>query len=65
MADAITFHHIYCDLVMLAKSNSLNKNVLDMNMHCMELQTFISEVEHYPEAAVDCSGQVFPSEEWL
>ena len=64
-ADAIMFHHIYCDLVMLAKSNSLNKNVLDMNMHYMELQTFLSEVERYPEAAMDCSGRVFPSEERL
>ena len=51
-ADAM-FHHVYCDLVMLAKSTSLNKNVLDMNKHYLELQTFLSEVERYPEAAVD------------
>ena len=52
-ADAIMFHHVYCDLVMLAKSTSLNKNVLDMNKHYLELQTFLSEIECYPEAAMD------------
>ena len=64
-ADAIMFHHVYCDLVMLAKSTSLNKNVLDMNKHYLELQTFLSEVECYPEAAMDRNHQVFPSEKRL
>ena len=64
-ADAIMFHHVYCDLVMLAKSTSLNKNVLDMNKHYLELQTFLSEVERYPEAAMDRNYQVFSSEKRL
>ena len=64
-ADAIMFHHVYCDLVILAKSTSLNKNVLDMNKHYLELQTFLSEVERHPEAAMDRNHQVFPSSERL
>ena len=64
-ADAIMFHHVYCDLMMLAKSTSLNKNVLDMNKHYLELQTFLSEVERYPEAAMDRNHQVYPSEKEL
>ena len=62
-ADAM-FHHVYCDLEMLAKSTSLNKNVLDMNKHYLELQT-LSEVERYPEAAMNQNHQVFPSERRL
>ena len=64
-ADAVMFHHVYSDLVMLAKSTDLNKNVLDMNTHYLELQAFLSEVEHYPEAAMDSNHQVFPSEKRL
>ena len=56
------FHHVYCNLVMLAKSTHLNKNVLDMNKHYLELQTFLSEAECYPERAMDRNLQVFPSE---
>jgi len=63
--DAIMFHHVYCNLVMLAKSTNLNKNVLDMNKHYLELQTFLSEVERHPEAALDRNLQVFPSEKRL
>ena len=36
-ADAIMFHHIYSNLVMLAKSCDLDKNVFDMNQHYLEL----------------------------
>lgn len=61
-ADAVMFHHIYCNLVMLAKSNDLNKNVLDMNNHYLELQLFLTEVEQHPEVAMDCSREVFVSE---
>ena len=64
-ADAIMFHHFYSNLVMLAKSTDLNKNVLDMNQHYLELQTFLSEVECYPETAMDPNHQVFPSEKRL
>ena len=61
-ADAIMYHHVYSNLVMLAKSTQLNKNMLDMNQHYLELQTFLSEVEKYPEMAFDPSVKVFPSE---
>ena len=63
--DAIMFHHVYCNIVMLAKSTHLNKNVLDMNKHYLELQVFLSEVESYPEAAMDRNLQVFPSDKRL
>ena len=36
-----------------------------MNKHYLELQTFLSEVERYPEAAMDQNHQVFPSEKQL
>ena len=61
-ADAVMFHHIYCNLVMLAKSNDLKKNVLDMNNHYLELQLFLTEMEQYPEVAMDCRREVFVSE---
>ena len=51
--DAIMFHHIYSNLVMLAKSNKLNKSVLKMNQHYLELQAFLLEVEKHPEMALD------------
>lgn len=50
---------------MLAKSTQLNKRVLDMNQHYLELQTFLAEVKCYPETAMDRSLQVYPSEERL
>ncbi len=64
-ADAIMFHHVYCNMVMLAKSTNLNKNVLDMNIHYLELQAFLSEVERYPETAMDRNHQIFLSEKRL
>ena len=64
-ADAIMFHHVYSNLVMLAKSTMLDKNVLEMNNHYLELQVFLSEVEKYPETALDANVRVFPSEERL
>ena len=44
--DAVMFHHVYSNLVMLAKSTHLNKNVLDMSKHYLELLTFLSMVEY-------------------
>ena len=61
-ADAIMFHHIYSHLVMLAKSTELDKNVLDMNQHYAELNTFLAEVEEHPEVALDPDARVFPTE---
>ena len=40
-ADAIMFHHAYADLVMLAKSNALQKSASDMGQHYLELKCFL------------------------
>ena len=64
-ADAIMFHHVYFNLVMLAKSTKLDKNVFEMNKHYLELQVFLSEVVKYPETALDPNVKVFPSEKRL
>ena len=61
-ADATMFHHVYCNLVMLGKSCHLNKNVLDMNQHYLELKMFLLEVEHDPETAMNRDHEVFTSE---
>ena len=40
------FHCVYCNLVMLAKSNHFDKNVLDINQHYLELPSmFVAEVQ--------------------
>ena len=36
-ADAHIFHHVYSNLVMLAKFNDLDKSAFDMNEHYLEL----------------------------
>ena len=59
------FYHVYADLVMLAKSKLLNKNVLSMNQHYMELDVFLQEVEKDPEAVMNKDQNVFRSEERL
>ena len=64
-ADAIMFHNVYCNLVMLAKSNHLDKNVLDMNQHYLQLKVFLAEVEHDPETAMNKGFEVFVSEKRL
>ena len=37
-ADAIIFHHVYADLVLLAKSTDLEKSAFDMGQHYLELK---------------------------
>lgn len=64
-ADAIMFHHVYCNLVMLAKSNYLSKNVLDMNQHYLVLQVFLDTVELDPAIAMNKCFMVFVSEQRL
>ena len=64
-ADALMFYHVYADLVMLAKSNSLDKNVFSMNQHYMELDVFLEEIEKDPEVAMNKDYNVFRSEERL
>jgi hypothetical protein len=64
-ADALTFHHVYADLAMLAKSTDLNKSSKDMNQHNLELQHFLQEVEHNSQVVNDRELKVFISEEKL
>ena len=63
--DALMFHHVYSNLVMLAKSSDLNKCTFDMRKHYLELQLFLEEVEHNPQTALNKEFKVFPSEECL
>lgn len=63
--DSLMFHLIYSNLVMLAKSNKLGKNVLDMNKHYLELKMFLAAVEEDPKIAMDRDFRVFPSEDRL
>ena len=51
--DAIMFHHMYCNLVMLVKSTDLDKCALDMNKHYLELKVFLEEVELNPDIALN------------
>lgn len=60
--DALMFYHVYADLVMLCKSNELKKSVLDMNVHYLELKTFLQEIEQDPAIALDKDHAVFTSE---
>lgn len=64
-ADALMFHFVYSNLVMLAKSNELNKSAYDMNQHYLELMLFLHEVECDPQLSMDKDLKVFPSEERL
>ena len=61
-ADGLMFYHVYADLMMLSKSRELNKSVLDMNMHYLELKCFLEELEQHPEVAMNKDCQVFCSE---
>ena len=61
-ADALMFHHVYADLVFLAKSKELNKSAFDMQKHYLELKCFLEEIEQHPEIITKCHHQVFVSE---
>lgn len=61
-ADAIMFHHVYANLVMLAKSTTLKKCVWDMNQHYLELKLFLQELQVNPEIALNPDYMVFKSE---
>ena len=56
------FYHVYADLVMLAKSKLLDKNVFTMNQHYMELNVSLQEIEKDPEVALNKNYQVYVSE---
>ena len=64
-ADGLMFFHVYADLAMLAKSKDLGKSVLDMNIHYLELQMFLKEIQHNPQAIMDDKLRVFASEKLL
>ena len=64
-ADALMFFHVYADLVMLAKSNKLQKSALSMNRHYLELQMFLQELEQHPEVIMERNYHVFRSEDKL
>jgi len=56
-ADALMFYHIYTDLVMLVKSEELQKSAYDMNKHYQELSC--------PQTLMDKSIKAFLSEKRL
>ena len=60
--DGMMYYHVYADLVMLSKSNDLQKSAYDMNLHYLELKTYLSKVEHNPEVVMDAGYHVFQSE---
>ena len=60
--DGLFYYHIYADLVNLVKSNLLDKSVLDMNNHYLELLTALTELSCHPEEILNPSLRVFPSE---
>ena len=59
------FHHVYADLVMLVKSEKLQKPAYDMSKHYQELSLFLATVEKDPRIMMDKSTRVFPSERHL
>ena len=63
--DSLMFYHIYADLVMLSKSNDLEKSAFDMNQHYLELKLFLEEIEHNPLLVMDEYYRVFTSEKRL
>ena len=56
------FHHVYADLVFLAKSKELSKSAFDMRQHYLELQTFFEALDKNPNLITQCDYQVFVSE---
>jgi len=64
-ADAIMFYFVYADIVMLAKSNDLDKSVFDMKQHYLELQNFLQAIQKDPKKVFNKSCEVFLSEERL
>ena len=61
-ADALMFHHIYADLVLLAKARELQKLAHDTKQHYLELKFFLEEVEECPAIVLNQYHPVFPSE---
>jgi hypothetical protein len=60
--DAIMFYFIYAELVMLVKSEGLQKSALDMNQHYLEFQIFLKLIQD-PKFTLNQDHRVFVSEE--
>ena len=60
--EGLMFDKIYADLMMLVKSTDLNKSVLDMNAHCLELMEFLQILTTKPSTMLDPEVLVFSSE---
>ena len=56
------FYHVYADLVIVLKSTELNKSVLNMNQHYLELKLFLEEVLLRPDIIFKMNVAVFTSE---
>ena len=52
-ADSLMFHHVYVDLVMLAKSKELGKSPLDMGRHYLELKQFLEKAQKDPSIVLN------------
>ena len=59
--DGLFFDKLYADLMMLIKSTELDKSVLDMSAHYLELKVFLEELSHHPEEIMN-PEHVFQSE---
>ena len=60
--DGLLFFHVYADLTALVKSTNLNKTVLDMNVHYLELLNFLQELKLHPERLLNLFTPVCISE---
>ena len=63
--DGLMFVHVYADLVTLAKSKELGKSAFDMNLHYLELDGFLEQLESDSSVALDPHTQVFTTEKRL
>ena len=60
--DALMYHHVYADLILLAKSRELKKSVYSMREHYLELKVFLEKLEESPKTISNRHYEVFPSE---
>ena len=60
--DALMYYHVYADFVMMSKSTKLQKSVLDMNTHYLELKQFLEKVEENPQVVLQKAYRVFSDE---
>ena len=63
--DGLFFDKLYADYMILVKSTELDKSVLDMSAHYLELKVFLEELSHHPEEIMNPEHHVFQSEPQL